>query len=1020
MRIGRAVATLAIAIVIGSCVNDVAPPDVISPPTNVTVTLVGTSSARITWTAPPEAVYVDSYNVFRDDVKIVETTGTSYLDNNLLQGVTYKYRVSANGQLGIPGQLSAETSTSAITIPDVTPPTVTSATPAAGATGIATNATISVTFSEPMDVSTINSATFFLKTSGGALIPGAVAYTVATRTAVFTPTSALPSSTTIIANVTTGAKDVAGNGLAAIFSLSFTTRDEIPPSVVSTSPVAGASGVPVSTTINVTFSEAIDAATLTATSFTLGATSGGAAVSGVIAFNAATNTATLTPSSSLAGSTSYTVTIAGTVKDLAGNAMGSAFSFAFTTADITPPNIVSVSPANGASGVPSSVTVNVSFSKAMNASTINASSVLLKLTSSGASVAGVVSYNAATFTATFTPSSPLSFSTGYTVIVTTDAKDIAGNSLTTGFSSAFLTAGAPDTTPPTVISVNPANGSAGIVTSVTPSVTFSESMDPTTINASTVTLRNSATLALVPATVSYDAGANAATLNPTSSLSFNTGYTLTVGTGAKDLAGNQLASEFTSTFTTATAPDFTPPTVLSTVPANGATNVAVLTPVTVTFSEAMNPATINTSTIVLKVTSTNAVISGSVSYDGSSNTATFTPSAGTLAFGIGYTLIVSGVADVAGNQLAAPFSATFTTVAAPDTTPPTVTATSPSNGATAVALGVAPTVTFSEPMNQSTINASTIALRVTSNGVAIPGAVSYNASTNTATFTPTSQLGFSTSYTLSVTTGVQDIAGNAMASAFSASFTTIPNPDTTPPTVISFVRLGATGPLLENRSIVSATFSEAMNPSTINSSTVLLYPDTLNSAPVAGTVTYDTNTHTVTFASSTPLGYVATPRGPPYVLVITTGVTDLAGNALASEYDQSMTRVSYFQGTSEQNDNTKPQIHMHVTFSQSGQTLGRAVECQPLPTADCDLLGVNTAGANAIGPYDDNGGSGPPLAATITQLTGTFTNPGITFTVTLANGRTFTFSGTMTDANTMTGTLSGATLSAPVAITLAR
>ncbi len=911
MRLGRAVAAVAIAIVIGSCVNDVAPPDVISPPTNVTVTLVGPGSARITWTAPPEAAYVDSYNVLRDGVKIAETIVTSYQDNNLLQGVTYKYRVSANGQIGIPGELSAETVTSAITIPDITAPTITSATPAAGATGIASNATVSVTFSEPMDAATISTTTFFLKTSGGALIPGAVGYTAATRTAVFTPTSALPSSTSLTANVTTGAKDAAGNGLATIFSLSFTTRDEIPPNLVSTSPDNGATGIPVTTAITVTFSEG------------------------------------------------------------------------------------------------------------MNPGTINTSSVLLKLTSSGASVAGTVNYNSTTLTATLNPSEQLSFGTGYTVIVTTDAKDVAGNSLAAGFSSAFTTAGAPDTTPPTVISVTPTNGSVGVGISVAASVTFSEAMDPTTINTSTVTLRNSATLALIPATVSYNATTNTATLAPTSSLSFATAYTITVGTGTKDLSGNALASGFTSTFTTVGGPDVTPPTVLSTVPANGATNVAVLTPITVTFSEPMNPATINTSTIVLKVTSTSAVVSGSVSYDGPSNTATFTPTAGTLAFGIGYTLGLSGAADVAGNAMAAPFSAAFTTIAAPDTTPPTVTATSPLNGATGVALGVAPTVTFSEPMNASTISGSTIGLRVTSSGVAIPGSVSYNAGTNTATFTPSSQLAFSTSYTLSVTTGVQDAAGNAMASPFSASFTTVPNPDTTRPTVISFVRLGSTGPLLENRSIVSVTFSEAMNPSTINASTVLLYPNVLNAPAVAGTVTYNSSTNTATFAASSPLQYVAS-GGPTYVLVVTTGVADLAGNTLASEFDATMSRVSYFQGTTEPNDNTKPQIHMHVTFSQSGQTLGLAAECQRLPAADCDLLGPNAAGAAAIGPYDDNGGSGPPVAATITQLTGTFSNPGITFTITLMNGRTFTFNGTMTDANTMTGTLSGATLSAPVAVTLAR
>ena len=217
MRTGRAAATVAVAIVIGSCVNDVAPPDVISPPTNVTVTLVGTSSARITWTAPPEAVYVDSYNVLRDDVKLMETTSTSYQDNNLLQGVTYKYRISANGQIGIPGQLSAETSTSAITIPDITPPVVSSTSPTAGTVGVSRTVDVAAVFSEPMDSATFTTATFLVKIPGGALVPGTVSYNRSTRTAQFTVTSQYPNSTTMTATITTGAKDVAGNRLASGF-----------------------------------------------------------------------------------------------------------------------------------------------------------------------------------------------------------------------------------------------------------------------------------------------------------------------------------------------------------------------------------------------------------------------------------------------------------------------------------------------------------------------------------------------------------------------------------------------------------------------------------------------------------------------------------------------------------------------------------------------------------------------------------------------------------------------------------
>ena len=68
---------------------------------------------------------------------------------------------------------------------------------------------------------------------------------------------------------------------------------------------------------------------------------------------------------------------------------------------------------------------------------------------------------------------------------------------------------------------------------------------------------------------------------------------LTVKTGAKDAAGNPLVSQFTSTFTTAAIADNTAPTIVSRSPANNATGVATNTLVTVTFSEPMDPTTIN-------------------------------------------------------------------------------------------------------------------------------------------------------------------------------------------------------------------------------------------------------------------------------------------------------------------------------------------------------------------------------------------------------------------------------------------
>src|SRR5205807_3163410 len=76
---------------------------------------------------------------------------------------------------------------------------------------------------------------------------------------------------------------------------------------------------------------------------------------------------------------------------------------------------------------------------------------------------------------------------------------------------------------------------------------FSETMDSLTINTATFTLKQGSTA--VVGTVSY-AGVTA-TFDPSSALARSTTYTATVTTGAKDLAGTALASDFSWSFTTA-------------------------------------------------------------------------------------------------------------------------------------------------------------------------------------------------------------------------------------------------------------------------------------------------------------------------------------------------------------------------------------------------------------------------------------------------------------------------------------
>ncbi len=99
-------------------------------------------------------------------------------------------------------------------------PTVTSTTPSESSTGVPLNAHIAVTFSVPMDPTTLTATTITMK-QGATLAAGAV--TAAGATAMLAPTTNLAPSSVYIVTVTTGAKSATGLALAAEYSWSFTT-----------------------------------------------------------------------------------------------------------------------------------------------------------------------------------------------------------------------------------------------------------------------------------------------------------------------------------------------------------------------------------------------------------------------------------------------------------------------------------------------------------------------------------------------------------------------------------------------------------------------------------------------------------------------------------------------------------------------------------------------------------------------------------------------------------------------------
>jgi methionine-rich copper-binding protein CopC len=317
-----------------------------------------------------------------------------------------------------------------------------------------------------------------------------------------------------------------------------------------------------------------------------------------------------------------------------------------------------------------------------------------------------------------------------------------------------------DTTPPTITLTDPANNATGVALTKQIAITFSEAMDSTTINSSTVTLKQGTTP--VVGTVRYKSGI--ATFSLLSSLTPNVVYTATVTTGAKDMAGNALVSNYTFSFTTTSTPDTTPPTVTSTDPANSATGVSVTKVVTVNFSKGMTASTLTSSTFTLKQGTTS--VTGAVAVLGTA--ATFTPSASLTPNSVYTGTITTGAKDLSGNAISANYTFSFTTGAAADLTPPTVVSTTPANNATGIATSQVISVTFSEAMTASTINTSTFTLKKGTS--AVSGTVTYSGTT--ATFTPSAALTVSTVYTVSISTGAKDLAGNAMTVSSTWNFTT--------------------------------------------------------------------------------------------------------------------------------------------------------------------------------------------------------------------------------------------------------
>ncbi len=652
--------------------------------------------------------------------------------------------------------------------------------PGPNVTGVSLNTSIQIGFNQKLDSSSIQSQSVQL-TQGNSVITGSLTSTE--KTLLFNPTSALAASKVYTVRVSKAIKSEEGSSLSEDYVWNFTTGavvDAIAPDLSLRTPATNSTLVPNNTSVQVALTETMDCTSVNGGTLTLKNTvttfyEGGnvTCVGSVITF---------TPTLPLAFNTTYRVDLFSTAKDLANNTLANSYNWNFTTGsgpDLISPTVSFISPAPNSLDVPINSAVSVAFSEPIDCNTVNGN-IVLDDPSPGTINVGV---NCTGTTATLTPLANLATNTVYTVIFSSAVKDLQNNGINpVPAPSTFTTVAAPilDFTAPTVTSKVPAASETGVGLNTNLMVVFSEPMNCGSVNTFSFKLKE--TVSGTYLTGSVQCLGASATWKPDNPLTANTQYTVEITAGALDPSNNALNPPVGPmnlwNFTTGSGPDITRPNVLLVTPGNGALEVPVNNGGSITFSEAMDCATITGGGGGIVLADNPAFGSPiAININCNGNTATFDPPVPQLQFSkTYYAKVKNTVTDTFANSMNADFSWSFTTGIAADVIAPQISLSSPSAGATGIPTNAAITVALNETVNCSTLN-----LTVDNGGTLVAGTTSCSGSS--ATFTPNAPgLGAGTAYTVTIAAGLKDIAGNTMAGS-NWNFTTGLAADITPPTV---------------------------------------------------------------------------------------------------------------------------------------------------------------------------------------------------------------------------------------------
>ncbi len=649
---------------------------------------------------------------------------------------------------------------------DTTAASVSSVTPASGATQVGLQAKIQLVFSEAIDVASVfGSAIRLYNENEGRDVAFQLQFSADGKVATITPLQQLKANQryAVYSSYYQTFYDVAGNAVR-YHSMSFTTAgvpDQTAPQIRAQSFTDGAAAIPVNGRLLIQFDEPLHPLCLNSNTITL--SSHGEAQQ--INFSLSTDRRQLTLTvPSMAASRQYQLTLDG-LCDNSGNAMNRQ-QWQFQTSDqVSPDNIkpalVSMSPAHQSMNVDPDSAIVLQFSELIDPVLLTN----LQVTASGVSGQMAGTWQVEGNQLTFTPLQGYPSEAQITVYLY-GLTDIAGNQMN-NITRNFRVSSRQDNTAPSLVLATPGNGQMDIGPHTPIVLTFSESMRENTINNNNLMLFIDGNR--VNPSIYRSSDNRILTLESTLPSAKSVSVVLT--DNLMDLAGNRLANTVFTFQTAVINNDTQRPSIARQSPLNGAGNVL---PPEKIYLYANKELAGNITDGSLYVAANGIALRGSTTLDAENQALVFEPQSPLPANALIEVFIPEQLRDRNDNLLYS-YRGSFTTGSTQASVPgraPVLQNYFPAWGSVLQISNPQLDLVFDQPLDGRTVNANTVQLRPDYSGAVVPADITLSADGRRVSIKPTQPLSVSRNYYLRVLTGLKDVDGDAISSESYSYFTT--------------------------------------------------------------------------------------------------------------------------------------------------------------------------------------------------------------------------------------------------------